>query len=41
VFDKFGVNPTFTNQKGNTVSLISREEVMALKREYLIKPDTD
>jgi len=41
VFEKFGVNPTFNNQKGKTVSLISREHVMGLNREFLIKPDID
>lgn len=39
VFEKFGVNPTFTNQEGKTVSLISREYIMGLNREFLIKPD--
>lgn len=41
VFDKFGINPTFMNQKCKTVSLISREEVLILKKEYLIYPEID
>jgi hypothetical protein len=41
VFDKYGINLTFTNPKGNTVSLVSQREVMALKKEYIINPDID
>lgn len=41
VLDKYGIDLTFTNQEGKSVSLIRRQEVMALRKEYLIKPDTE
>lgn len=40
VFEKYGINPMFTNQKGQTISLISREEIMNLNKEFLVKPAT-
>ena len=41
VIERFGINLTMHNHKGNTISLISNEIVNSMKQEYLINPDMD
>ena len=41
VLEKYGNNLTFSNHKGQIVSLISKEYVMGLKKEYLISPEVE
>ena len=41
VLEKYGHDLTFTNPEGKTVSLINSLEVMKLRKEFLINPDTD
>ncbi len=41
VCNSFGLNPTFTNDDGKSISLISKLEIMGFKKSYLNKPDIE